>query len=125
MPKPSIVVVDDDPGMNQAIRRLLDAAGFNAVTFGSAEALLAGDAASRAACMIFDIHLPGLSGFDLRRKLQERGVNAPVIFITAYDDAAARTQAEESGAIALFSKPFQREPLLSAIDKALKARGSD
>jgi len=117
-----IVVVDDDPGMNQAIRRLVESAGFRAFTFSSAEALLAGDAASHAACLILDVHLPGLSGFDLRRRLQERGVHAPVIFITAYDDADARLQAREAGAIALFSKPFQRQPLLSAIARALEAQ---
>jgi len=118
-----IVVVDDDPGMNQAIRRLVESAGFRALTFNSAEALLAGDAASHAVCLILDVHLPGLSGFDLQRRLKERGVATPVIFITAYDDADARDRAREAGAVALFSKPFQRQPLLSAIATALQAHG--
>ena len=121
----TIVVVDDDPGMNQALRRLLEAAGFRALTFPSAEALLQGDAASQAACLIFDVHLPGLSGFDLRRRLKERGVQAPVIFITAHDSVESRTQAQEAGAVAVFSKPFQREPLLKAIAKALGGRASN
>jgi FixJ family two-component response regulator len=117
----SIVVVDDDAGLNHAIGRVLTAAGFNALAFPSAEALLEGDAAADAACMILDVHLPGLSGFDLRRRLKERGIEPPVIFMTAYDDAESRKQAQAAGAVAFFSKPFQRQPLLAAIAKALES----
>jgi len=64
----------------------LNAAGFQAITFLSAEALLESGAAANAACHVLNIHLPGLSGFELRRRLQAVGTKAPAIFITAYDD---------------------------------------
>ena len=118
-PKLNIIVVDDDAQMNQAIERLLNAAGFHAVTFQSAEALLAAGAVANAACMVLDIHLPGLSGFELRQRLEQEGARAPVIFITAYDDPESRAQAQEAGATAYFTKPFPRQSFLTAIDRAI------
>src|SRR6185503_4965901 len=90
----NIIIVDDDPEMNLAIRRLLSAAGFQAEAFPSAEALLESKAAATAACLVLDVHLPGLSGFELRKRLQEGGNQQPVIFITAYDDPASETEAQ-------------------------------
>jgi CheY-like chemotaxis protein len=115
----TIIVVDDDAEMGQAISRLLSAAGYRTTTFPSAEALLADEAFMRADCFILDIHLPGLSGFELRQRIAQRGVKTPVIFITAYDDAATRKQAQAAGAVALFTKPFRAQPMLAAIAGAL------
>jgi len=114
-----IVVVEDDASMMQAIQRLLQAAGFPAQTFPSAEALLQSGAAVGTSCFIFDIHLPGLSGFELRQRLVESGVKGPVIFITAHDDPAAREAAERSGAVAFLLKPFPGRSLLAAIGQAI------
>src|ERR1051325_594277 len=112
----NIVVVDDDNDMNHAIQRLLSAAGFRAIAFRSAESLIEDPAAAADAdCLLLDIHLPGLSGFDLRRRLEQDGTQAPVIFITAYDDAASRSEAEAIGAAGYFTKPFPGQALLSAI----------
>lgn len=118
--KSKIVVVDDDAGMNQAIRRLLDAADFRVVTFASGEALLDGSAAAGAACVIFDVHLPGISGFELYERLKGRGVEVPVIFVTAYDTPAAREQAEKAGAVAYLTKPFVGRTLLDKVCHALR-----
>jgi len=117
--KPHIVVVDDDDDMNHAIQRLLNAAGFQAATFRSAESLLEQGAAATADCLILDIHLPGLSGFELRRQLQKDGTDTPVIFITAYDDPASRAEAEATGATAYLTKPFPGQALLGAIRQAV------
>ena len=122
MPEPrlkNVVVVDDDAGMNQAIERLLNAAGFHALMFSSADALLESGAAASAECMVLDIHLPGLSGFELRQRLAREGVVLPVIFITAYDDPDSHAQAKRAGAIAYFTKPFPGQHLVAAITKAL------
>jgi len=115
----NIVVVDDDNDMNHAIERLLNAAGFHATTYPSAEALLQNGAASGADCLVLDVHLPGLSGFELRRRLQLEGTTAPVVFITAYEDSSSRAEAETAGAIAYLTKPFPGQELLSAIRTAL------
>jgi len=116
----NIVVVDDDPGMNLALQRLLNAAGFRTVPFSSAEALLESEAAVDAACLVLDVHLPGLSGFELQRRLQENGPRPPVIFITAYDDPASQAEAQDAGAIAYLTKPFPGRSLLAAITEALE-----
>jgi FixJ family two-component response regulator len=117
----NIVVVDDDFGMNQAIENLLDAAGFRALTFRSGEALLESGVAASAACVVLDVHLEGLSGFELRRRLQEAGNTAPVIFITAHEDPGSRAEAQNGGALAFFTKPFPGRNLLDAISVAVRS----
>ena len=108
--------------MNQAIERLLTAAGFRAVTFTSAEALLEAGIVHRAACLVLDIHLPGLSGFELNRRLVENGTRPPVIFVTAYDEPESQAEAIEAGAIAYFIKPFSGKTLVTAITRALEPK---
>jgi FixJ family two-component response regulator len=115
----TIVVVEDDAGMNKAIGRLLRVADFHAVLFSSAEALLETDAANSAACLVLDIHLPGISGFELRRRLAASGHEPPVIFITAHDEASTRAEAESLGCSAYFRKPFNGHALLKAIQFVL------
>ena len=117
--KQKIVVVDDDPEMSKAVGRLLNAAGFCATTFDSAETFLKTSSTTTAACLILDIHLEGISGFELRRRLKQKGFKAPVIFITAYDDPALRAQARDAGAVAYFTKPFTGKDLVAAINKAI------
>jgi len=100
-----IVIVEDDDGTRQAIERLLRCAGFLTASFASAEALLQAGAAINAACLVLDVHLPGISGFELQRALAECGAELPVIFITAYDDTWASEQAQRLGAIAFCINP--------------------
>jgi FixJ family two-component response regulator len=119
--KKTVVVVDDDEGMNQAVERLLNAAGFVPVMFPSAEALLQDGAARDAACLVLDVNLPGLSGFELHRRLVKSGMEIPVIFITAYDDGSSEQEAENAGAIAYFTKPFPGQKFLAAITQALSS----
>jgi FixJ family two-component response regulator len=97
---------------------MLEISGFVTETFGSAEALLAVDGASRARCLVLDIQLPGMSGFDLHRRLHAAGATPPVIFITGYDSTAARDQAEALGAFAYLPKPFAVEMLVDAVSRA-------
>lgn len=115
-----IVVVEDDPGMRKALERLLRAAGFLAVLFPSAEALLDTDAAGFASCIVLDIQLSGLSGFDLRRRLTALGDPPPVIFITAHDEQSPRDEADGLGCVAYFRKPVEAAALLKAIRQAIR-----
>jgi FixJ family two-component response regulator len=115
----SIVVVEDDPGMKRAIERLLRAAGFQPVSFASAEELLQAEAADSAACLVLDIHLPGLSGLELGRLLVTSGRTKPVIFITGQDEASLRDEAQRLGC-AYFRKPFEGKALLEAIRRAME-----
>src|SRR5262245_4896177 len=79
----TIAVVDDDPSMLKGLVRLLNAHGFGTQAFASAEAFLADSGAGSAACLVLDIHLGGISGIELRRRLTASGSRLPVIFITA------------------------------------------
>src|SRR5690349_21840911 len=111
-----IVVVDDDPAMNQAVERLLRAAGFSVSTFSSPEELLRANVHATAACLILDVHLPGFSGFELHRRLRATdAVLPPVIFVTAYDEEISRQNARMAGAAGYFPKPFSGRMLVSTI----------
>ena len=116
---PIIVVVEDDASMCQALERILRAGGFTAVSFASGEAALAADAA--ADCLVLDIHLPGMSGFELYRRLALAGKELPAIFITARDEPAVRDEAEGlGGAGSYLPKPFSGHDLLGAVTQALR-----
>jgi FixJ family two-component response regulator len=113
-----VAVVDDEPAMLKAIERLLNAKGYATLVFASAEAFLAGNAASEAACLVLDIDLAGMSGIDLRRRLSAAGCPLPIIFITGIDDAAVQREAMEAGCVAYLRKPCPAGLLIGAIDKA-------
>src|SRR5476651_2325551 len=101
-----VIVVDDNPGFLKSVVRLLSVHGFDVRTFDSAEALLDSDAASTAICMLLDIHLGGISGIELRRRLAASGSKCPVIFMTAIEDDVTRNEAMQTGCIAYLKKPF-------------------
>jgi len=114
----SIAVVEDHEGLRRALERLLQASGLEVASFASAEDLLASEEGRQAACLILDVRLPGLSGFELRERLSREGSKAPVIYVTAHDDPAAWERAKRDGA-ALFLKPVDGKALLAAIELAL------
>jgi FixJ family two-component response regulator len=111
-----VTVIDDDPTMLKAIERLLRVKGFDVETFDSAEAFLAGP--GKTSCLVLDIHLGGMSGIELRRRLVASGGQPPTIFITAVDDEATQKEATEAGCVAYLRKPFLASLLVGAIDKA-------
>ena len=113
-----IAIVDDDESLRDAVARLLTAYGFATQVFASAEAFLDFRTANGAACLILDIHLTGMSGLELRRRLKAEGSELPVIFITAADDDTW-TQAAEADCVACLRKPFAADLLISAINKAI------
>ncbi len=118
-PRQRIVVVEDDAGMNKAIERLLRAAGFQPVTFASAEELLQTNAVDYAACLVLDIHLPGISGLELTELLAASGRAKPVIFITGQDNPTLRDEARRLGG-GYFRKPFDGKALLEAVRRTVK-----
>ena len=118
-----MAVVDDDDGFLRAIGRLLHVSGFEPVAYSSAEAFLADTAHARLDCAVLDIHLGGMSGLDLCRRLTAEGSPLPVIFVTARVDATIRREAEELGCSAFLQKPVSREVLINAINKALGRGG--
>jgi FixJ family two-component response regulator len=117
----TIAVVEDDPSFLRALGRLLGAAGFGVAPFASAEEFLASDSAAAMACLVLDVHLGGMSGFDLQQRLAAAGSPIPTIFITAHDDAITRERARAG--VAYLRKPFREDALLGAIREALESRG--
>jgi len=113
-----ISVVDDDTSICRALKRLLRSFGYEVQTFTSGSEFLAYDFPEKPECLILDIHMSGMTGFDLQQKLQEEGRNLPVIFITALDDDLTRQKASESGAVAFLRKPVDDQSLIVAIQKA-------
>ncbi len=118
-PGSPIIVVEDDADMNLALQRLLRAAGYQTETYFSAEEMLAATAESIGACLILDVHLSGISGLELSRRLRRDGIETPLIFMTAYDENDYHRYMKEVKAIAWISKPFPGEQLLAAIREAL------
>jgi FixJ family two-component response regulator len=112
----TIAVVEDNPSMLQGLNRLLSAHGFRVQTFTSAELFLDDIANCEAECLLLDIHLGGISGVDLKRRLAASGRNLPVIFMTAVDDEATRKEAFDVGCVAYLKKPFLAKLLIDAIN---------
>jgi len=117
-----IYIVDDDLGMRHALERLFMASGWKSRTFASGEALLAISNGRDAACFVIDLHLPGLSGFELWAELSREGLDRPVVFITAHDQPSNRLLAEQIGAAGYFVKPFSGRKLVATAERAIRHR---
>lgn len=118
---PSVVLVEDDPGMRQAVGRVLMASGLTTASFANAEDALAVDL-SGVGIFVLDVHLPGMSGFAMYEKLIARGKRESVIFITAHDNPANRAEAARLGSLAFLTKPFSGRELASLVSEALAQR---
>jgi FixJ family two-component response regulator len=114
-----IVIVDDDESLKSALQDLIESDGLSALCFGSAEQFLNSEAPHKAACLIADIRMPGMSGLELQAKLKAEGCRLPIIFITAHGDAEMRTLAMRDGAVEFLAKPFDDAILLEVVHAAL------
>ncbi len=116
---PLIHVVDDDESMRTALLRLLGAAGFDALGYGSAGEFLLHPVPDRPGCLLLDLRLPGPSGLALQEALQRGGVNLPVVFLTGHADVPSTVRGMKAGAVDFLTKPVQRDILLDALRRAL------
>ena len=117
--KINVAVVDDDESFACALERLFRASGFDVRTYPSAEAFLARLTLPQPDCLVLDIQLGGMSGLDLQRRLHEVGNPAPIIFVTAHEEAGVREEAERGGCSAYFLKPVPRKSIVEAITQAV------
>src|ERR1700689_4927016 len=115
-----ISIVDDDSSIREALKSLMRSVRYNAEAFASAEEFLASERLNDTACLILDVNLPGMSGFELQSHLNSEQRAIPIIFITAHADDASRQRALKSGAIDFLGKPVRCEPLFRAIQSALE-----
>jgi FixJ family two-component response regulator len=116
---PRISIVDDDASVRRALGWLCKSAGYAVVSFASAEDFLEAATGDETDCLILDVHLPGRSGLQLQTDLLAADKRFPIVFVTAYEDDQARTQALEGGAVEFLRKPLDSERLLDVIQRAL------
>jgi FixJ family two-component response regulator len=110
-----VAIVDDDESYCRSSSRMLRAAGIQSVTYLSGEEFLADSARWRFACLLVDVQLGRVSGLEVQQKLAAEGNATPIIFITAYDDPAARAQALRAGCVGMFLKTDDGSRLLDAL----------
>jgi FixJ family two-component response regulator len=111
---PVIAIVDDDASVRRALHRVVESAGYAVETFGSGREFLQWLPRGRAACLVLDVHMDEMSGFDLQQRLA-----VPVIFITSYEDDSTRDRIKKSGAAGHLWKPFDEHAVLDAIRRAV------
>jgi FixJ family two-component response regulator len=100
----SVAIIDDDASANRALQRLLRGAGFEPHGFDSAESFLSDPSRPSFACLLLDIQLTGMSGLELQQQLLVDGSRVPIIFITAHEDRAYRSEAVKRGCAGFFLK---------------------
>jgi two-component system, LuxR family, response regulator FixJ len=118
-----VSIVDDDESLRRSLRNLLGSVGFRVETFASAEAFVQSVRQEQTGCLVLDLGMPGMNGFDLLRHLSGRGSRIPVVILTAHGDDDARQRSLRAGAIAFLSKPFNSNALLDAVRTALDRGG--
>lgn len=118
-PIPMITIVDDDASVARALERLLGGAGYLVETFGSARDFLGSSPSTRTACLVLDIYLDGMNGFELQEQMQADRLAIPIIFMTAHDDATTRERIRRSGMAGYLVKPFDGQALLDAVSRVI------
>jgi FixJ family two-component response regulator len=122
---PFIAVVDDEPAVCRALERLLRSANFEVATFSSGVAFLSSLAARRPNCVVLDLHMPGMNGFDVQSHLAANPApKVAVVIITAHDSPASQQRAMAAGASAYLRKPVDARPLIDAIRAAIAQAGA-
>lgn len=113
-----VYIVDDDPSMRRALRRLVRSAGFDAKVFSSAEEFLSDEVSCAPCCLVLDVRMPGLDGMELQERLAEKDVPVPIVFISGHGDIPMSVRAIKKGAVDFLPKPFDDADLLGAVERA-------
>jgi FixJ family two-component response regulator len=117
---PTVFVVDDDPSVRTAVQRLLASVGLPCETFANAADFLNRSTKGVSGCLVLDVRMPGASGLDLQRMLNQAEMDLPVIFVTAHADVPLTVRAMKGGALEVLTKPFDDQALLDAVYHALE-----
>ena len=122
---PLISIVDGDWSLVEAMVSLIQSVGYLAEGFCSAEDFLKSSQLLKTDCLILDIRMPLMGGFELQRRLAARNYQIPIIFVTSYDSEDAQIQAAQAGAVGFLLKPFNQESLFLAVRAALGNQRKD
>jgi two-component system response regulator FixJ len=116
---PTVFVVDDDAAMRDALAQLLETAGLQVESHADGLAFLAAFEANRPGCLLLDMAMPGMNGFEVQAALNARGLSIPIIFLTGHGDIPMAVQAVQAGAVDFLEKPIQGAALLERVQRAL------
>jgi FixJ family two-component response regulator len=116
----TVIVIDDDAGVREALESLLRSVGLRVRLYGSVAEFMTAPPAEGPACLVLDVRLPGQGGLEFQRWLSAAGVHLPIIFITGHGDIPMSVQAMKGGAIEFMTKPFRDQDLLDAIQSGLE-----
>jgi len=116
---PVVLVIDDDAAVRDALRDLFESVGLRVRVFESAREFVRAERPNVPCCLVLDVRLPGQSGLDLQRELNERKTALPVVFLTGHGDIPISVCAMKAGAIEFLTKPFREQDLLDAVQAAL------
>ncbi|UVK40721.1 response regulator transcription factor [Mesorhizobium sp. AR10] len=116
---PTVLVVDDDPLLREALSSLFRSVGMRAQLFGSAPELLNGQLPDGPSCLVLDIRLPEVSGLEFQTQLANAGIRLPIIFMTGHGDIPMSVRAMKAGAVDFLTKPFRDQDILDAVNGAL------
>jgi FixJ family two-component response regulator len=123
--EPAIFIVDDDPSVSGALRRLMRSAGFSQVeTFSSAEEFLKHEVVEGGSLLILDVMLPGVSGIALQKFFRSTSLSASTVFISAHDNELAKARKQCPEALAFLLKPFGGEELLKVVRSVFSQKTS-
>jgi len=109
---PIVFVVDDDPAVCVAVKRLIRSVGIEVQTFNSAQEFLESKRADVPGCLVLDVRLPDLSGLDLQHELATANIDLPIIFVTGHGDIPMSVRAMKAGAVEFLTKPYREQDLL-------------
>ena len=118
---PWIAIVDDDPSVRSALARVLSTTGIGVETFATAHEYLAAAAGREPVCLVLDVHLGGMSGFDLQDRLIALGSQVNIVFITAHDEVPSEELERRAGPDGYLRKPFDGEQLLALVRRILRS----
>jgi FixJ family two-component response regulator len=116
---PIVFVVDDDPLIRDGLRSLIKSVGLHVETFGSSREFMQRKPSDAPTCLVLDVRLPGLSGLDLQRELNESNIQIPIIFMTGHGDIPMSVRAMKNGAQEFLTKPVRGQDLLGAVQQAI------
>lgn len=119
----SVFLIDDDPGVLKALKRLLAAKGYETKSFTSPREFLASHDPAQPGCAVIDLAMPGLDGLALQQALAKQAFDRPVIFLSGQGSVSCTVRAMQAGAVDFLEKPVSSADLLSAISRAVERDG--
>jgi FixJ family two-component response regulator len=121
---PTVVVIEDDQGVREALSGLLESVGLMTKTYGSVQEFMAADVPGQAGCLVVDIRLPGQSGLEFQEALARSDTPRSVVLISAHVDVPMTVRAMKAGAIDVLTKPVREQDLLEAVHRAINEDAS-